>query len=134
MKLTGEADATNLEPGLGGRTAAGRAPIGSLPMRWIAATAALSAAVVGCAPGPATLRSSAWLPSKDSTDSRRPVDCSDLQPPAPAGTVGDPVEPGRGKTLQQPADLGVGPVRLVWTSTVSGVPLEWVAPAVPEAW
>ena len=98
-----------------------------------AATAALSVAVLGCAPGPATLRSSAWFAPTDSSDSRRPVDCSDLQPPAPAGTVGNPVEPGRGKTLQQPADLGVGPVRLVWTSTVSGVHLDWVAPAVPEA-
>jgi hypothetical protein len=102
-------------------------------MRWIAAAAALSIASLGCAPGPATLRSSAWFPSTDPRDSRRPVDCSDLQPPAPDGTVGDPVEPGRGKALQQPEDLGVGPVRLVWTSTVSGVHLDWVAPAVPEA-
>jgi hypothetical protein len=60
------------------------------------------------------------------------MDCTDLKPPAPAGSVGDPVEPGRGTPLHQPADLGVGPVRLVWSSTVSGVPLEWVAPAVPE--
>ena len=102
-------------------------------MRWIAGAAALSAAVLGCAPGPPTLRSSAWFPSNDSTASRRPLDCSDLQPPPPAGTVGDPVDPGRGKALQQPADLGVGPVRLVWSSTVSGVHLDWVAPAVPEA-
>ena len=102
-------------------------------MRWIAGAAALSAAVLGCAPGPPTLRSSAWFPSNDSTASRRPLDCSDLQPPPPAGTVGDPVDPGRGRALQQPADLGVGPVRLVWSSTVSGVHLDWVAPAVPEA-
>jgi hypothetical protein len=94
--------------------------------------ALLSAAVLGCAT-PGTLRSSAWFPSSDSTQSRRPLDCSDLKPPAPAGTVGDPVEPGRGSALQAPADLGVGPVRLVWTSTVSGVHLDWVAPAVPEA-
>ena len=102
-------------------------------MRWITCAAALSAVVLGCAPGPPALRSSAWFPSSDSTASRRPLDCSDLQPPAPAGTVGDPVDPGRGRALQQPADLGVGPVRLVWSSTVSGVHLDWVAPAVPEA-
>ena len=102
-------------------------------MRWIAGAAALSAAVLGCAPGPPAIRSSAWFPANDSTASRRPLDCSDLQPPSPAGTVGDPVDPGRGKALQQPADLGVGPVRLVWSSTVSGVHLDWVAPAVPEA-
>ena len=47
--------------------------------------------------------------------------------------MGDAVEPGRGTALQQPADLGVGPVRLVWSSTVSGVRLDWVAPSVPEA-
>src|SRR5215813_14590007 len=98
-------------------------------MRWLAGAAAFSAAILGCAPGPATLRSSAWSPSNDSTDSRRPLDCSNLQPPAPAGTVGDAVEPGRGSSLQQPADLGVGPVRLVWSSTVSGVRLDWVAPS-----
>ncbi|HVP58939.1 MAG TPA: hypothetical protein VMT11_00100 [Myxococcaceae bacterium] len=43
------------------------------------------------------------------------------------------MNPGRGKALQQPADLGAGAVRLVWNSTVSGVRLDWVAPAVPEA-
>jgi hypothetical protein len=102
-------------------------------MRWLPQAAVLSALALGCAPGPATLRSSSWFPSTDSRESRRPVDCSDLQPPAPAGTIGDAVDPGRGKALQQPADLGVGPVRLVWTSTVSGVHLDWVAPAVPEA-
>jgi hypothetical protein len=102
-------------------------------MRWIGGAAALSAAVLGCAPGPATLRSSAWFPSSDSADSRRPLDCSDLQPPAPAGSVGDPVDPGRGKALQAPTDLGAGKVRLVWSSTVSRVRLEWVASAVPEA-
>ena len=102
-------------------------------MRWIAGAAALSAAVLGCAPGPPAIRSSAWFPANDSTASRRPLDCSDLQPPSPAGTVGDPVEPGRGRALHEPADLGVDAVRLVWTSTVSGVHLDWVAPAVPEA-
>ncbi len=101
-------------------------------MRSIAGAVALWAAVLGCAPNTA-LRSNAWFPSNDPTQSRRAVDCSDLQPPAPDGTIGDPVEPGRGKALQQPADLGVGPVRVVWSSTVSGVPLEWVAPDVPEA-
>src|SRR5215475_7928828 len=94
--------------------------------------AMVSALALGCAPGPAALRSTAWFPSSDSTTSRRPLDCSDLQPPAPAGSVGDPLNPGRGKALQQPADLGVGPVRLVWTSTVSGIRLDWVAPAVSE--
>jgi len=102
-------------------------------MRWLAGAAAFSAALLGCASGPPTLRSTAWFPSSDSKDSRRPLDCSDLQPPAPAGSVGDPVEPGRGRALQRPDDLGVGPVRLVWSSTVSGVRLDWVAPAVPEA-
>src|SRR5215831_5859417 len=102
-------------------------------MRPFTGAALLSVAVLGCAPGPATLRSSAWLASNDSTDSRRALDCSDLKPPAPAGSVGDPVEPGRGRALHQPADLGVEAVRLVWTSTVSGVHLDWVAPAVPEA-
>jgi hypothetical protein len=101
-------------------------------MRRLTGAALLSAAVLGCA-APGTIRSSAWFPSSDSTASRRPLDCADLTPPAPAGTVGDPVEPGRGKALQQPSDLGVGSVRLVWSSTVSGVPLEWVAPNVPEA-
>jgi hypothetical protein len=101
-------------------------------MRRLTGAALLSAAVLGCA-APGTIRSGAWFPSSDSTASRRPLDCSDLTPPAPAGTVGDPVEPGRGKALQQPSDLGVGSVRLVWSSTVSGVPLEWVAPNVPEA-
>ena len=102
-------------------------------MRRLTGAALLSAVVLGCAPGPPAIRSSAWFPSNDSTASRRPLDCSDLQPPAPAGSIGDPVEPGRGRALQQPGDLGVGPVRLVWSSTVSGVRLEWVAPAVPEA-
>jgi len=102
-------------------------------MRRLPEAALLSALAIGCAPGPATLRSTAWFASNDSTDSRRPLDCSNLQPPAPAGTIGDPVEPGRGKTLHEPADLGVGPVRLVWNSTVSGIHLDWVAPAVPEA-
>ena len=101
-------------------------------MRSIAGAIALWAAMLGCAPS-AALRSNAWFPSADPTERRRPVDCSDLQPSAPAGTVGDAVEPGRGKALQQPADLGVGPVRLVWRSTVSDVALEWVAPDVPEA-
>jgi hypothetical protein len=98
-------------------------------MRWLTEAALLSALTLGCAPGPPALRSSAWNPSIDN----RAPDCSSLQPPAPAGTVGDPAEPSRGKALQQPADLGVGPVRLVWSSTVSGVPLDWVAPSVPEA-
>jgi hypothetical protein len=101
-------------------------------MRWLAGAAAFTAAILGCAPGPATLRSTAWSPSNDSAASLRPLDCSDLKPPAPAGTIGDPIEPGRGKALQRPDDLGVGPVRLVWSSTVSGVHLDWVAPAVPE--
>ena len=98
-----------------------------------ASVAVFSAALLGCAPGPPAIRSSAWFPSNDSNASRRPLDCSNLQPPAPAGTIGDPVEPGRGRELHEPADLGVGPVRLVWTSTVSGIRLDWVAPAVPEA-
>ena len=102
-------------------------------MRWFPGAAALTAAVIGCAPGLPTLRSSAWMPSNDSTTSRRPLDCSDLTPPAPAGSVGNPLEPGRGKALQQPSDLGAGPVRLVWSSTVSGVRLDWVGPAIPEA-
>lgn len=102
-------------------------------MRWMAGAAALSAAVLGCAPGPTALRSDAWFPSSDPKASRRPLDCSDLQPPAPAGSIGDPVDPGRGRALQQPADLGAGPVRLVWRSTVAGVSLEWVGPAVLEA-
>lgn len=101
-------------------------------MRWIAGAAALSAAVLGCAPS-LTLKHSAWFPSGDSSASRRPLDCSDLQTAGPAGSVGDRLEPGRGAALEQPADLGAGPVRLVWTSTVSGVHLDWVAPAVPEA-
>ena len=101
-------------------------------MRRLTEAAILSALAIGCAPN-AALRSNAWFPSSDSTQSRRPTDCSDLQPPAPAGTIGDAVEPGRGTVLQQPADLGVGPVRRVWSSSVSGVPLEWVAPDVPEA-
>ena len=95
--------------------------------------AALSAAVLGCAPGLPTLRSDAWFPSSDPKASRRPLDCSDLQPPAPAGSVGDPVDPGRGKALQSPSDLGSGAFRVVWSSTVSGVRLDWVAPAMPEA-
>ncbi|HUM13150.1 MAG TPA: hypothetical protein VLT82_19540 [Myxococcaceae bacterium] len=99
--------------------------------QWVGA-AVLWTALLACAPSVA-LKHSAWSPSSDSTASRRPLDCSDLRPPAPVGTIGDPVEPGRGAALQQPADLGVGPVRLVWTSTVSGVHLDWVAPAVPEA-
>ncbi len=99
--------------------------------RWVGA-AVLWTALPACAPSVA-LKHSAWFPSSDSTASRRPLDCSDLKPPPPAGTIGDPVEPGRGAALQQPTDLGVGPVRLVWASTVSGVHLDWVAPAVPEA-
>jgi hypothetical protein len=103
-------------------------------MRSLAVPAALSAVVLGCAaPGPATLRSSAWAPSSDSTASRRPLDCSDLTPGSPAGSVGDPLDPGRGKAVHEPNDLGAGSVRLVWSSTVSGVRLDWVAPAVPEA-
>ena len=47
--------------------------------------------------------------------------------------MGDPLDPGRGKVLQAPADLGTGKVRLVWSSAVSGVRLDWVAPSVPEA-
>ena len=93
----------------------------------------LCAVVLGCAPGPTALRSDSWFPSSDPKASRRPLDCSDLQPPAPAGSIGDPVDPGRGRALQQPADLGAGPVRLVWRSTVAGFPLEWVGPAVLEA-
>jgi hypothetical protein len=99
-------------------------------MRSFAIVALLSAATLGCGPGVPTIRSSAWLPPNDST---RPLDCSDLQPPSPAGSVGDPLDPGRGKPLHQPNDLGAGPVRLVWSSTVAGVRLDWVAPAVPEA-
>ena len=101
-------------------------------MRRLTCAATLWAAALGCAPGPETLRSTAWFPPNDSTASRRPLDCSDLQPPAPGGAVGDPIEPGRGKSLQAPTDLGAGKVRLVWTSTVSGVHLDWVAPSVPE--
>ncbi|HEY1906713.1 MAG TPA: hypothetical protein VGG91_11765 [Myxococcaceae bacterium] len=98
-------------------------------MRSLGVAAALSAMVLGCAaPGPATLRSRAWAASNDST-----LVCADLTPGPPAGSIGDPLDPGRGKPLQQPDDLGVGPVRLVWSSTVSGVKLDWVAPAVPEA-
>jgi hypothetical protein len=102
-------------------------------MRWLAGAAAFSAAVLGCAPGIPTIRSTAWLPSNDSSAARQALDCSDLKPPAPAGSIGDPLEPGRGKPLHQPSDLGAGPVRLVWSSTVSGARLDWVAPAVPEA-
>lgn len=102
-------------------------------MRWPTGVAMLSALTLGCAPGVPTLRSDAWFASRDPTASRRPLDCSDLQPPAPAGSVGDPVDPGRGRALQQPADLGAGPVRLVWISAVSGTHLEWVGPAVLEA-
>ena len=102
-------------------------------MRWSAFGAVLAGAAVGCASGPATLRPDAWFASRDPTESRRPVDCSDLTPPAPAGAVGDVVDPGRGKALHQPSDLGVGAVRLVWSSTVSGVHLDWVGPADSEA-
>ena len=102
-------------------------------MRWIAGAVVLSAAMPACAPGSASLRSSAWLPSNDSNASRRPLDCSDLTPGPPAGSVGDPLDPGRGKALHEPNDLGVGAVRLIWTSTVSGVRLDWVGPDVFEA-
>jgi hypothetical protein len=102
-------------------------------MRRLTGAAILSALALGCAPGVPTLRSDAWFPSSDPSASRRPLDCSDLQPPAPAGSVGDPLDPGRGQALQQPSNLGTGPFRLVWSSTVSGARLEWVAPAVPEA-
>ena len=101
-------------------------------MRWPTGVAMLSALTLGCAPGVPTLRSDAWFASGDSTASRRPLECSDLQPSAPAGSVGDPVDPGRGRALQQPTDLGVGAVRLVWSSTVSGIHVDWVAPAIPE--
>jgi hypothetical protein len=101
-------------------------------MRLIRA-ALVTALFIGCAPGVPTLRSSAWAPSSDSADSRRPLECSDLKPSAPAGAIGDPLDPGRGKPLHQPNDLGAGGVRLVWSSTVSGIKLDWVAPAVPEA-
>ncbi len=89
----------------------------------------LSAAVLGCATGPQPLRAEAWFPSRDSSASRRPLDCSDLAGSG-QGLVGDPIEPGRGTALRQPADLRAGDVRLVWTSTVSGVHLDWVAPFV----
>lgn len=102
-------------------------------MRWSAFGAVLAGAAVGCAPGPATLRPDAWFASSDPNASRRPVDCSDLTPPAPSGSVGDVIEPGRGKAVHQPADLGAGDVRGVWSSTVSGVRLDWVGPAIPEA-
>jgi hypothetical protein len=102
-------------------------------MRWPTGVAMLSALTLGCAPGVPTLRSDAWFASTDSTASRRPLDCSALQPPTPAGSVGDAIEPGRGRALERPADLGVGAVRLVWTSTLSGVRLDWVAPAASEA-
>jgi hypothetical protein len=98
-------------------------------MQRIARTAMLSTALLGCAPGQQTLRPEAWFPPPDSSASRRPLDCSDLQPPAPAGSIGDPIDPGRGTGLKQPADLRAGAVRLVWSSTVSGVRLDWVAPA-----
>ena len=101
-------------------------------MWWPTGVAMLSALTLGCAPGVPTLRSDAWFASSDSTASRRPLECSDLQPSAPAGSVGDPVDPGRGRALQQPTDLGVGAVRLVWSSTVSGIHFDWVAPAIPE--
>jgi len=95
-------------------------------MRWLVATA-LSTAVLGCASGPQPLRPEAWFPVLDPSASRRPLDCSDLAA-AGSGTVGDPLDPGRGKPLRQPSDLGAGSVRRVWTSTVSGVQLDWVAP------
>jgi len=102
-------------------------------MRWPTRVALVSALTLGCAPGVPALRSDAWFASRDATASRRPLDCSDLQPPAPVGSIGDLVEPGRGRAVQQPDDLGAGPVRLVWSSTVSGTRLEWVGPAVLEA-
>lgn len=100
-------------------------------MRLLHASAVLSTVVfLGCTSGPQPLRPEAWWPSRDPSASRRPVDCSDLT--AVGGTsVGDPIEPGRGKALQQPLDLGAGPVRLVWSSSVAGVRLDWVAPAAP---
>jgi len=101
-------------------------------MQRLTRAALLSTVVLGCAPATQTLRPDAWFPVADSSASRRPLDCSDLQPPAPAGSIGDPVDPGRGKGVQQPADLGAGAIRRVWSSTVAGVRLEWVAPAVPE--
>jgi len=99
-------------------------------MRWLAGAAALCAAVLGCAPTLPALRQSAWMPSDDRR-SHLP-DCSDLQPPAPAGSIGTPLVPGRGRALEEPRDLGIGPVRLVWTSTVGGVRLDWVAPSITE--
>lgn len=102
-------------------------------MRQMAGAALLSASLLGCAAGPPTLGHEAWFPPREPSASRRPLDCSDLQPAAPAGGIGDPLEPGRGKPLQQPSDLGAGPVRLVWSSKVSGVQLDWVAPAAPGA-
>ncbi|HTS81186.1 MAG TPA: hypothetical protein VMH40_11350 [Myxococcaceae bacterium] len=99
-------------------------------MRRLSGAAVLSALALGCATGPPELRYNAWFPSTDPSASRRPQDCSDLAS-AGSGLVGDPLEPGRGKPLSQPADLGAGPVRLVWSSTVSGVRIDWVAPIEP---
>jgi hypothetical protein len=96
-------------------------------MRWIAGAATLSAAVLGCASGPRPLGPEAWFPALDPSGSHRPLDCSDLAA-AGSGVVGDPLDPARGKPLRQPSDLGAEPVRRVWTSTVSGVQLDWVAP------
>jgi hypothetical protein len=99
-------------------------------MRRVFGAAILSALALGCASGPQPLRPEAWFPVLDPSGSRRPLDCADLAASG-SGAVGDPLEPGRGKALQQPSELGAGPVRRVWTSTVSGIQLDWVAPIEP---
>lgn len=102
-------------------------------MRVLHASVLLSTVVaLGCASGPRPLAPEAWWPSRDPSASRRPVDCSDLTG-AEGTSVGDPVEPGRGNALQQPSDLGAGAVRLVWSSSVAGVLLDWVAPVGVDA-
>ena len=93
----------------------------------------LSALTLGCAPGPRRSAPTPGSPRATPPRAGAPSTARTSSPPAPAGTVGDPVEPGTGASAPQPTDLGVGAVRLVWSSTVSGVHLDWVAPAVPEA-
>jgi len=81
---------------------------------------------LGCAPGPQGLAPTAW--NSASGEPGRAPDCSGLESPGSTSRVGERLEPGPGRPLRRPAELGAGPVRRLWASTLGGTELEWVAP------